>query len=258
MKNPPMPPRIAVTRLISMLVLYASLYGWSKSSRTLLNVQASELSWKAPTSTPPAGRMRNRNAYAKNGSVATQASEGRLRPDAVSGRSACCATSVAMLGPYGRRPLLRDELLGSRLLADARELDLRVDRGRRERLRQRCRDDLAGGEVVEPRRVRRTLEPDDLTLVGVEELLPETGCPRMWSGRVDGLRVVAAVDAVRGDREPPLRRGEALDVGEVVVVPVDRDRGLTRRNRGRCRLHGDEVAALLQLREEVDAGLHVA
>jgi hypothetical protein len=57
-----MPPRIAVTRLISMLVLYASIYGLSKSSLMLSIVQASALSWKAPTRTAPAGRKRNRIA----------------------------------------------------------------------------------------------------------------------------------------------------------------------------------------------------
>ena len=35
-------------------------------------------------------------AYAKNGSVASQASERRLRPDVMSGRSACGAASVAI------------------------------------------------------------------------------------------------------------------------------------------------------------------
>ena len=38
-KRPAMPPSRAVTRLISMLVLYASLYGWLKSSRMFESVQ---------------------------------------------------------------------------------------------------------------------------------------------------------------------------------------------------------------------------
>jgi len=62
MKKPPSPPSSAVTRLISMLVLYASMYGWSKSSLMLSTVHAFALSWNAPTSTAPAGRKRKRIA----------------------------------------------------------------------------------------------------------------------------------------------------------------------------------------------------
>ena len=58
------------------------------------NVAWSALSWKAPTSTDAAGRKRNAIVYAKKGSVATHASDRRLRPDARSGRSACGAASV--------------------------------------------------------------------------------------------------------------------------------------------------------------------
>jgi hypothetical protein len=46
------------------------------------------LSWNAPTITDAAGRNKNAIVYAKNGRVATHASDRRLRPDARSGRSA--------------------------------------------------------------------------------------------------------------------------------------------------------------------------
>jgi hypothetical protein len=84
--RPAMPPSRAVTRLISMLVLYASLYGSLKSSRMFASVQPPVDPWKAPRSTDTAGRKRNRIVYAKNGSVPIQARERRLRPDEVSGR----------------------------------------------------------------------------------------------------------------------------------------------------------------------------
>src|SRR5580765_8479750 len=93
------------------------------------DVQPPALSWNAPTRTEPAGRNRKRIVYAKNGSVASHASDGRLRPDSMSGRSACGAASVAMLGPDLRRPLRRDLLRCRGLLRDARELHLRVERG---------------------------------------------------------------------------------------------------------------------------------
>ena len=46
------------------------------------------LSWNAPTRTAPAGTNRNAIAYAKKGSVPSQARDRRLRPDTMSGRSA--------------------------------------------------------------------------------------------------------------------------------------------------------------------------
>ena len=66
-------------RLTSMLVLYASMYGWSKRRRMLENVAWFALSWNAPTRTDPAGTNRNAAAYAKKVNVPTHAMEGRLR-----------------------------------------------------------------------------------------------------------------------------------------------------------------------------------
>src|SRR6266849_5043165 len=68
--------------------------------------------------------------------------------------------------------------------------------------------------------------------------------PNLTSGRSD---------AVARDRDLPARRGELLHVGEVQVVPVDRDRRLAGGDRLRRRLHRDEVPGALQLCEEVDA-----
>jgi hypothetical protein len=47
-------------------------------------------------STEPAGRNRKRIVYAKNGSVGSHASERRLRPDLMPGRSASGAASAVM------------------------------------------------------------------------------------------------------------------------------------------------------------------
>src|SRR3954447_16075531 len=94
------------------------------------------------------------------------------------------------------------------------------------------------------------LQVEELTLVRVDELLPEPRCPRMRSGRVDRLRVMAAVDAVRRDVDLPPRRRELLDVREVVVVPVERDGRLAGGDGCRRRPDRDVVAGLLQCREE--------
>jgi hypothetical protein len=98
MKSPARPPMSAVSRLISMLVLYASMYGWSKSSLMFESVQLSSVPWNAPTRTAPAGTNRNAIVYAKNGSVPIHANDRALRPEATSGRRAPGATSVAMAG----------------------------------------------------------------------------------------------------------------------------------------------------------------
>ena len=208
---------------------------------------------KAPTRTEAAGRKRKRIVYAKNGIVPTHASERRLRPDATSGRSAPDAASVAMITRDLRGPLLCDQRLRGGLLPQARELHLRVDRGRGQRVQQRLRKLLAPREVGEARRMSEALQPEDLTLVGVEELLPEASRPRVGRCRVDRLHVVRAVDAVTRDVDLPPGGRELGDVREVVVVPVDRDGGLARRNRLRGRLDGDVVAGLLHRREPVDA-----
>src|SRR5579872_868422 len=159
----------------------------------------------APTSTWPAGRKRNMNAYAKNGSVPTHARE-NLRPDTRPGRRDSDAALLAMLRPDLAGPLLRDEGLRCGLLTRAGELHLCVQARRRQRCKQRLRDDLPLGEVLEPRRMRVPLQPEQLALVGVEELLPQARRPRVRGMRIDRLCVVGAVDAVGGDGDLPVRR----------------------------------------------------
>ena len=170
----------------------------------------------------------------------------------MSGRSAPLAISAAVLRSHLGRPLLCDEVLRRRLLAVGRELHLRVDRCIRQCGQQRLRDDVALREVLEAGRVREPLEPDELPLVGVEKLLPQTRRPRMRGVRVDRLRVVRAVDAVRRDGRLPVRGRELGPVPEIEVVPVDDDRRLARRDRLLVRLDRDPVTGTLQLGEEVD------
>ena len=62
----------------------------------LWNVQPPSFALNAPEMTSPAGKNRKRSVYAKNGIVASHASERRLRPDRMPGRSASGAASVAM------------------------------------------------------------------------------------------------------------------------------------------------------------------
>src|SRR3954451_24943743 len=94
MKRPAAAPMTAVTRLISIDVLNASLYGDWNISRTLSSVHPPAGDWNAPASTEPAGAKRKRIVYAKKGSVASHAKERRLRPDETSGRSASDAALI--------------------------------------------------------------------------------------------------------------------------------------------------------------------
>jgi len=71
------------------------MYVFPVSWCSVLNDQPPCAPLNAPSRTDPAGRKRKRSAYAKNGSVPSHASERRLRPDAMSGRSAPGAASVA-------------------------------------------------------------------------------------------------------------------------------------------------------------------
>ena len=129
---------------------------------------------------------------------------------------------------------------------------------RRQLGEQALRDDLAPRQVREAGRVREALQPEQLSGVGVEELLPEPRRPRMRSGRIDRLAVVGSVDAVAGDGDRDPRGRELLDVGEVEVVPVDHDRRLAGGDRLRRRLDREEVARVLEPLEEVDARPDVA
>jgi hypothetical protein len=62
----------------------------------LSSVQLPALVLNAPMRIAPAGRNRKAIVYAKNGSVPIHASERRLRPDLMSGRSASDAASAAI------------------------------------------------------------------------------------------------------------------------------------------------------------------
>ena len=202
MKRPTTPPSSAVTRLISMLVLYASMYGWWKSSRMFVERVAAVLALERADQHRPGGQEQERDRVGEE-----RAACRATRERGASGRTRCPAGAPqVLLQPRwpATRPSTASRVaifaFACGLLADARELRLRVERGRRQRVQQRLRQHLALGEVVEPRRMREALQVEDLPLVGVDELLPEPRRPRMRRGRVDRLRVVAAVDAVARDR----------------------------------------------------------
>lgn len=76
---------------------------------------------------------------------------------------------------------------------------------------------------------------------------------------VDALVVVVGVLAVRRDGDLPVDALglELLGVPEVEVVPVDREGCLALLDGGEGRLGRDVIALLLELLEEVEAGLHV-
>src|SRR5207244_13212806 len=97
-------------------------------------------------------------------------------------------------------------------LAEARELHSRIQRRGGKRREERLRDHLASNQVGEPRRMREALEEQQLSLVGVEELLPEACRPRMRRGGVDRLAVIPAV------RAGLLNADAALEVRIVLLV----------------------------------------
>ena len=158
----------------------------------------------APISTSPPGRTGRAARRRRTGAFRATRASRRLRPAPIAGRSASGAASVVVLRPPIFAGHCARSGLRRGLLAVAGELDLRVERRRRKRREQGLRDHLALDEVLEPGRVRVALEPDQLALVRVEELLPEPRRPRVRRGRVDRLAVVAAVDAVRRDDRLPL------------------------------------------------------
>src|SRR5690606_16499672 len=103
------------------------------------------------------------------------------------------------------------------------------------------------------------LQVEVLALGAVEELHPEAGRRRVRGVLGGGLRVHLEALAVGRHVDLPVEAlgGQLRGVGGVVVVPVDADRGLALLDRGRGGLDGVEVADVLQLLEEVDAGLDV-
>ena len=104
-----------------------------------------------------------------------------------------------------------------------------------------------------------SLEPEVLALGAVEVLLPQAGGGRVRGVLVDGLRVVLGELAVGRDRDLPVEALalELVGVAGVEVVPVDADRRLALLDGGGVDSTGRVVAGLLQLGEEVEAGLDV-
>src|SRR5581483_9782837 len=88
----------------------------------------------------------------------------REAPPAARERGPEClrCSSRRQLRPHLARPLLGDEVLRRRLLAVVGELHLRVDARRRQRREQRLWDHLPPREILEPRRVREALQPEQL------------------------------------------------------------------------------------------------
>ena len=84
---------------------------------------------------------------------------------------------------------------------------------------------------------------------------PQPGRVRVWPVLDDALRVVRAVDPIGWDDDVDLEAGLfdlALQTREV-VRPVEDDRRLAGEDRGLGHLHVGQVAARLQVGEELDA-----
>ena len=111
------------------------------------------------------------------------------------------------------------------------------------------------GHRVTADRTGATLEPEVLALVAVEELLPQAGGGRVRRVGVDRLEVVAGDDGLR--RDDGLPGGDVGRGGSAEVVPVDDDGRLAGLDGGGVGVDGEEVAGVLQVAEEVDAGRDV-
>src|SRR6185312_11442983 len=86
------------------------------------------------------------------------------------------AVSVLLdIGSDDGVPVLGDHVLGRRLLIEGREHGLGVERRVGELGQEVSRDGVPACEVVEADRVAIAGEPQQLSLVGVEILLPERG-----------------------------------------------------------------------------------
>ena len=95
----------------------------------------------APMSSAPDGTSRKASAQAKNGAMPTQTSGRRRparggRPDGVDAFCGCCQCL-----PRDRVPTVGDDLRRRVVLLRRRELDVRVEIRRRQRVEQVLRDD---------------------------------------------------------------------------------------------------------------------
>src|ERR1019366_3123418 len=199
-------PRTAVTAESRTEFMKAdTICGWPRADR-LPRVGRLLPSRKAPTTTIDVGTSRKIVVYAKKGRTPSRAPTGLWPMDAlILGRSA------NGLGPVGSQ-------VGAGLVV------LRLGQ------EHRCSDGLGqcriGGLVDRPRRDHRSfahrsrgaLEPQVLTLVGVEVLLPQAGSGRVRSVLADRLHVVTADDGPRRDDRLPVHlAGELLALCDVQV-----------------------------------------
>src|SRR5665647_2294233 len=101
---------------------------------------------------------------------------------------------------------------------------------------------------------RRTRPPSRAVDTAYARSAPKAGSGRVRSGLVDRLHVVAADNRPGWDHSLPAHLArELLALRDVQIVPVEDDRRLARRDRGRCGVNRQEVAGSLECLEEVDA-----
>ena len=112
---------------------------------------------------------------------------------------------------------------------------------------------------IEQHRVGAALEPQVLGVGGVQVLLPQAGGGRVRRVLVDGLVVVADDLGLREGLVLPVHALvlELLLVGGLVVGPVEDHAGLAGVDGAVGHVDGGQVAGLLELLEEVKAGLQV-
>ena len=234
-----MPPTIAVTRLISMLLRNAVDDARVDRSRVVLRGSARPSgSWKLPMARNPGARPGTGALKRKNGSrpepgpapacdagraggaprsamtVAAWLTIGRMRVGAGYLTSApTTASHPLVISVLGRGGLRRGRVDGAR---DVRQLGDQVASSTPRAFRS-----------VEAGRVAVALQPAGLALVGVQVLHPQLGGVRMRRVGADRLDVDAREPAGRRDGDVDLRvAGGDVLVGERVVGPADGDRRL--------------------------------
>src|SRR4051794_24691747 len=241
-RAPKIAPMIALTADSTMLRPNASsTYPWVRALMLASVTPPSPAN--APITTTRVGMIRKTSTYAKKGTVPISAAPRRR------GRTATRCGVVETASANGLGPVRRQVLLGLGGLLLAQEDRRAVHGGQR---RERGLVDRAGLlHGVGPHGPGAALQPQGLTLVGEEELLPQARGGRVRGILVDRLHVVRAeYRARRHDRLPGLQLG---GLGDVEVVPVQHDRGLPGLDGRRGGVHRQEVAGLLQLAEEGDA-----
>src|SRR5579859_7495978 len=204
------------------------------------------------------GRIRNRRANTKNGSMPSMAGESRLPSDSLpfvtttswattdiddpematrrlplrkgkylpatpasTSAQTICLAPLLDAGADDAVPVPRDHRLGRVLVLDRREHGLVIGRRRRQLGDQVARDRLVLDQILEADRVAIATQPGGLSLVGIEIFQPQLGGVQMRRKGTDRLDIDAGDDARTRHDDLDLRIAlQRVSIGERVIVPA--------------------------------------